>query len=86
MTAVYLVCLSNFISGFMMVISGGRTTRLLKSLVLAFFEVKMEWRERCNWKKILLFWLKLLFKVILTNVLISEEKNMNGLNITDKET
>lgn len=40
-----------------------------------------------KWKRnILLFSLKLLVKVILTNLLISEENNMNGLNTTDKET
>lgn len=62
------------------------TTKHLKPLILTFFRVKMEWRERFKWKRnILLFSLKLLVKVILTN-LISEENNMNGLNTTDKET
>lgn len=63
------------------------TTRHLKTLILTFFRVKMEWREMFKWKRnILLFSLKLLVKVILTNLLISEENNMNGLNTTDKET
>lgn len=61
------------------------TTRLLKPLLLMFFRVKIEQRERFYWKKKDLILIKIV-EVILANLLISEENNMNGLNATDKES